>query len=184
MATNKAKLMKAAPILVVLGLATYAVWSNRNSGWTNNKPETLPSISPALLRPSLPPAPEHNPFVLKQQPVVARPSPPSEIQVDLSASVRSMTLNATCLSGGTGEAMINGHLYAVGDAVAQAAGSKDLILAEVFEDRVRLAQGDRSVDLAFPERSSTHARTPTKTDSRKTEKTQPTAQPAKAGLPK
>jgi hypothetical protein len=153
MATTQQKLMKLAPTMVVLGLSGYGVWSNQDSSRAGDKAETLPTVTPTQLRPPMPPSPEHNPFVLKGHaapPVVVSHSAP---KVDLIAMVHSMTLNATYISDGKATAIISGHVYGLGDAVARAAGNKDLVITKILADRVQLTQGDLNVELAFSDHS-------------------------------
>jgi hypothetical protein len=153
MATTQQKLLKLAPTLVVLGLSGYSVWSNQDSTRANDKSETLPTVTPAQLKPPIPSVPEHNPFVLKDHAAPRAPITHSAPKVDLIATVHSMTLNATYISNGKTTAIINGHVYGVGDAVAKAAGNKDLVITAILADRVRLAQGDLSVELSFSDHS-------------------------------
>ncbi len=155
MATTQQKLLKLAPTMVVLGLSGYAVWSNQDS---------THAVTPAQLRPPMPSVPEHNPFVLKEHAAPPAPVTHSAPKVDLTATVHSWTLNATYISGGKATAIINGHVYGIGDAVAKAAGNKDLVITAILTDRVRMAQGNLSVELPFSDHSPAPEHTVAKGD--------------------
>jgi len=157
-----------APTLVVLAVVGYCCWTDGEEPTPGAKAKATagkPTLTPAMLSPAAAPVPERDPFhaqsgappedqsgkkVPTAAPVASGPS--TAAIPDLNRLVKGLVLQATFVRGNRRVALIDGNLYAEGDAVRPSkALATPFMVAQVLPHKVVLRQAAQTVELKYPD---------------------------------
>jgi hypothetical protein len=172
-------LTKLAPTGLILALIVYCCDLPAGDRKVEKPIDKAQSFDAKLLASTSAPAPNRDPFGLKDEIPPAPPAKRNETsgpiaavtpakkdsiestkhaaKVNLSGLVSGLSLKATCASENGGTALINGKFYNQGDTV-KSKDSVALVVDRVYEDRVLLRHGDETAELKFPAAETKSAR--------------------------
>ena len=147
------KLVPTAIVAAVLGYLCWPYFIDPEAAAGQKKESKLPVLTAALLSPPPEPAPERDPFrqAKRWSAAVTKKETKEEKKRPAAAPTLSgQILNATYIHGDRRLALINGQVYAEGEALkGQNSSSSPLTVARICPDKVLLRRDGVTLELKY-----------------------------------